>query len=543
MNIVKSLFSPLFQASVADPMNDRYWSDVGFGQKTTSGENVTPQKALTLSTYFACLRAVSEDVGKLPLKIYRRLDRGKNEDYSHPLYYLLHDQPNPEMSAMSFRETVTAHAMSWGMGLAEIVRNGAGEIEALYPIHPQRVTMRRDQQRRIFYEVKVDDITGINKPEYLRPEEVFHLHGLGGDGLTGYSVLRYASESLGLGLAAQSFGAAFFGNGASVAGVLEHPGKLTPEARTNLRESWIKRYGGSASKANQVAVLEEGTKFTRTSIPPNEAQFLETRNFQTTEVCRWFRIPPHKVQDLNRATFTNIESQNTEYVIDALMPWTVRWEQEIKRKLIGPADTMRFARHDFRYLMRGDSAARSNYYRTMLNVGALSPNDIRELEDQNPIKDAAGDLYYIQSNMTTLESAANGRNLATASAPASAAEETAPENDAFASHRPLFIEAADRVLRKEVMAVGKAAKRFEGNDGGLKKWLAEFYSEQESYINESFRSLLEAMKPDASAALPEFARQHANRSFDAALASRGIELHPDNTPEKLADAVLDLLRK
>jgi HK97 family phage portal protein len=393
--------------SLSDLRHPSAWLHGAFrGGRTTAGTYVTPQSALSLSAYFACLRTISEDIGKLPLHTYRRLEpRGKQRLYHHPVYPLLHDAPNEDMTAMTFRETVTHHGLGWGNGFAEIVRTVRDVVRALWPIHPSRVIPRRDEYGRLVYDVLIADIDLGSSRRFhtvrLPQRDMLHLRGLGAEGLVGYSIAQLAAESLGFSLAVQQFGAAFFGKGANMSGVLHHPANLSPEAQDRLRQSWKETYQG-LDQSFEVVVLEEGMKYERLGIPPNDAQMLETRAFQVREVARWFRMPPHKIADLEHASYSNIEQQSLEYVGDTLMPWTVRWEQELKRKLFADEPEV-FAEHLFSGLLRGDQAARSTFYRERFNLGSLSPNDIRELENENPIPGPEGDAYYMQLNMTTLK--------------------------------------------------------------------------------------------------------------------------------------------
>lgn len=373
------------------------------GAKTRAGMAINPDSAMTLAAYYACVRNISEDVAKLPLLTYRRLTpRGKERAPEHPAYALLHDAPNADMTAMTFREVLTHHAVAWGNGYAEIVFDGRGVIRALSPIHPSRVVLRRNEQGELVYDVYGSGaiLHGATGQPYqavrLRQEQMLHIKGLGVDGYEGYSVVRLAAESLGLTLAAQTFGAGFFGNGTHMSGVLEHPQKLSDTAMQHLRESWTEVYGGPEN-AGKPAILEEGMKWQRLGIPPEDAQFLETRLFQTREVCRWFRMPPHKVQDLADAHFTNIEQQNLEYIPDTLMPWCVRWEQELKRKVFAD-DAEHFAEHLLLGLLRGDQASRGAYYKARFEMGTLSPDDIRELENENELPEGLGKHFFIASN-------------------------------------------------------------------------------------------------------------------------------------------------
>lgn len=386
---------------LSDLRHPTAWLSNWAGGSAHAGIFVSPESAMTLSVYYACLRNISEDIGKLPLMVYRRLDpRGKQRLPNDPRYTLLHDAPNPDMTAMTFRETLTHHAMAWGNGYAEIERSGDGrEVVALWPIHPSRVTVRWSQElNQLVYDVYGTlTLEGklMLKPMRLRQGAVLHLKGLGSEGYQGYSVVALAAESLGVGLAAQRFGASFFGNNASLGGLLEHPGTISEVAQRNLRQSWQELYSGPGS-VGKTAVLEEGMKFTKLGVPPDEAQFLETRQFQTSDICRWFRMPPHKVQDLERGTWGNLEQQNLEYVTDTLTPWCVRWEQELKRKLFPEPDI--FAEYLMLGLLRGDQAARGAYYQVRFNLGTLSQDDIRELENENPLPDGLGTHYFIAAN-------------------------------------------------------------------------------------------------------------------------------------------------
>lgn len=368
--------------------------------KTFAGMRITEDSAMALSVYYACIRCISEDIAKLPLITYQRLARGKDRAFKHPNYASLHDSPNPSMTSMSLRETITHWALGWGNGYAEIAFD-AYMRPSLYPIHPSRMSPVYGGNK-VIYEVKNPDGTKTVFPQ----ERILHIHGLGGDGLTGYSVLRYASESVGLGLAAQAFGSTFFGNGANGGTVLEYPGKMSDVAYERLRESWQERYVG-VKNSNKPIILEEGAKFNRLAIPPEEAQFLETRQFNVEDICRWFRVPPHKVQHLLRAQgWSTLDASNTDYVTDTLMPWMVRWEQEIKRKLF-LSDDEYYAEHLVNGMLRGDMKTRSEFYKGQFGIGAMCINDIREAENLNPVE--GGDTYFVPSNMTPLELAVQGK--------------------------------------------------------------------------------------------------------------------------------------
>ena len=456
-NILDYLFaSGLENPALNDP--NTWLVDWFGGRKTVSGERVTSETAMTLSVYYACLRNVAEDMGKLPLILYKRLDpRGKDRATSHPLYRLLHDEPNSEMCSVTFVETLQHHAAAWGNGYAEIERDGANRPISLWPIHPSRVMVKRNSSR-LYYEVRVDDLNAPARVVAMDAENIFHLRGLGPSGVEGYSVLRLAAETIGLTIAAQKFGAAFFANGANPGGLLTHPSKLSPEAAKRLRESWEAKHAG-ASNTHRVAVLEEGMKWEKMGVPPEEAQFLQTRQFQVEDVCRWFRMPPSKVGHLERAQgWSTLETMNRDYVTDTLMPWAARWRQEIARKLLAEKERdVYFAEFLFLALLQADAKDRAEFYTKMLGNGSMSPNDIREAENMNPID--GGDIYLVPNSYQTVDNAgAKPEPPAEPQPPTPPHPEPAKDDsaaEAVARMRVLFEDAAQRVVSMSSNDYGK----------------------------------------------------------------------------------------
>lgn len=353
---------------------------LGGGGSTLAGISVSPTTAVTLSTYFAAIRNISEDIGKLPWILYRRLDdEGKERARDNPLFRIIGLEPNREMSSMSLRETLTAHAMGYGNGYAEIVRDSSSRVKALWPIDPTRVKVERVNKNRIEYVVRAHNGSEEIKFE---PKDIFHLHGLGFDGLSGYSIASLARESIALSLAAESSGSALFGNGSRPSGVLTHPGKLSPKAKDGLADSWNKLHQGVENTA-LLGVLEEGLKYDVIAVPHKDAQWIELRQFQVSELARWLRIPPHKIGDLQHATFSNISEQNIEYAVDTLTPWARRWELEAQRKLLGRSSQL-FTEILFDGLLRGDNETRFRAYQVAINSGWMSRNEVRVKENLNP---------------------------------------------------------------------------------------------------------------------------------------------------------------
>ena len=337
-----------------------------------------------------------------------RPDGSKEKLYSHPLYHLLHDEPNPEMTSFIFRETMMSHLLLHGNAYAQIIRNGRGEVVALYPLLPDRMDVSRDKGGQLYYTYtrNSDEPGGKQKYEQvvLLKEDVLHIPGLGFDGLIGYSPIAMAKNAIGMAIACEEYGAKFFANGATPGGILEHPGTVKDPAR--VRDSWNAAFGGSGN-ANKVAVLEEGMKYTPISISPEQAQFLETRKFQIDEIARIFRVPPHMVGDLEKSSFSNIEQQSLEFVKYTLEPWIVRWEQAINRALLSEKEKESyFVKFNVDGLLRGDYESRMNGYATARQNGWMSANDIRELENLDRIPaELGGDLYLINGNMTKLQDA------------------------------------------------------------------------------------------------------------------------------------------
>ena len=375
---------------------------------TTAGKTVTERSAMQMTAVYSCVRILAEAVAGLPLHVYRyNADGGKEKAIDHPLYLLLHDEPNPEMSSFVFRETLMTHLLLWGNAYAQIIRNGKNQVVALYPLMPNKMSVDRDENGKLYYTYYRGSDEALRDRQYavkLQPSDVLHIPGLGFDGLVGYSPIAMAKNAIGMAIACEEYGAKFFANGAAPGGVLEHPGTIKDPAR--VRESWQSTFGGSGN-ANKIAVLEEGMKYTPIGISPEQAQFLETRKFQINEIARIFRVPPHMVGDLEKSSFSNIEQQSLEFVKYTLDPWIVRWEQSIMRSLLLQSEKKEyFVKFNLEGLLRGDYQSRMNGYAIARQNGWMSANDIRELENQDRIPaEEGGDLYLINGNMLPMANA------------------------------------------------------------------------------------------------------------------------------------------
>jgi len=405
---IKSLFG--FGQARDKPVDKA--ADAGYSflfGRTTSGKPVNERTAMQTTAVYACVRILAEAVASLPLHVYEyQDDGGKKLVHDHPLYYLLHDEPNPEMTSFVFRETLMSHLLIWGNAYAQIIRDGAGRVLGLYPLLPDKMEVQRDDKGNIYYVYSRNSDENPTFKEYgnikLKAEDVLHIPGLGFDGLIGYSTIAMAKNAVGMTLACEEYGASFFANGANPGGVLEHPGVLKDPSK--VRESWNSVYRG-VNNAHKIAVLEEGMKYQQIGIPPEEAQFLETRKFQINEIARLYRIPPHMVGDLDKSSFSNIEQQSLEFVKYTLDPWVIRWEQSLQRSLLLPGEKGKyFIKLNVDGLLRGDYQSRMNGYAVGRQNGWFSANDIREMENMNPIPDEeGGNLYLINGAMTKLADA------------------------------------------------------------------------------------------------------------------------------------------
>ncbi|WP_040758950.1 phage portal protein [Sporosarcina newyorkensis] len=393
MNIFSKLFKPR-----AEPKNSLFGSTYHFlFGSTNSGKTVNERTAMQTTAVYACVRILAETIASLPLHTYVNNESGKEKARGHPIYTLLSDSPNSEMTSFVFRETLMGHLLLWGNSYSQIIRDGRGKVIALYPLLPDKMEVRRAENGEIYYLYHSD-----GQDHHLRNTDVLHIPGLGFDGLIGYSPIAMAKNAIGMALATEEYGAKFFANGANPGGVLEHPGVVKDPKR--VRDSWNQVYQGT-SNAHRVAVLEEGMKFSPIGIPPEQAQFLETRKYQTEEICRIFRVPPHLVGDLERATFSNIEHQSISFVVHTIRPWLVRIEQSINKALFTEEEREKyFVSFVVDGLLRGDYESRMKGYSIGIQNGFMSPNDVRSLENMNPISDEeGGNIYMVNGNMLKLK--------------------------------------------------------------------------------------------------------------------------------------------
>jgi HK97 family phage portal protein len=531
MGILSRVKGRLFgvqRSSTTADMPDHWLVTAMGGRSTASGESVSPESAVGLSAYFACIRNISEDLAKLPLPTYRKLERGREQLPRDRVAQMFNGSPNPEMNAIAFRETMTSWAMGWGDAYAEIEWTLRGDVQWLWPKHPSYCHLKRNDSGDLILVV-----TEPSKPrKVLRYQDVFHIHGIGGNGLTGYSVARIGCEAIGRALAVQTFGSAFFGNGAQFGNVFEYPGAMKPDARQALRESVADSHAG-ASNAFKTFVLENGGKISsqRMGVPPEEAQLLEVMQFTVEDLARWFRCPLSKIQYFLRAQgWSTLEMLNTDYVVDTLMPWSVRWEQEIQKKLL--QTPVLYSRHNFNALLRGDSKTRSEFYTALFRIGVLNRNDICELEDRNPVP--GGDVYYIEgSNLKPLgEDGMPSVEVEPQPSPAKPAEGDDPvgsalnvasvvmpdavENQRFALEEA-WTAATQRIVRKEQRAITASARKRTG--GEWSAWLQSFYAGLQSEMIDTVAPIGRAIlaidrHSDPDSAMTDWCKRYCETRFE-----------------------------
>jgi len=490
-----------------------------FGVRATlSGVAVTDRTALEATSYFAGVRNLAEDLATLPLLLYRRLDaRRKERDPDHPLYTLLHEKPNEEADIVQFLEMTQAWLVMRRNGYAEVVRDGAGRVVALWPISPKRVSVRRFEGELLYTvtlpEGERDARTGL-PVTLLDRSRILHLKAFALDGVLGESTITLHQEAIGLALALDRYGAAFFGNDATPGGVYEYPGKLKDDTYQRMIRELEEPHRGLANK-HRLVLLEEGMKFNATGVENDHAQFVDSKRHSVEEMARLNRVPPHLIGDLSRSTFSNIEHQSIDYVMYSIRPWAVRWEKAILTQLLLPAERRtHFAEFLLDALLRGDSSTRANVLNVMRQSGVINADEWRALDNMNPIEDGSGEVYLVNGGMVP-------------AAMAGAQRKPAPTVDPDRMFRPLFQAAAERCIRREAAEVTRAAEKL-GAEGVLKfeARIVEAYRSQEDHVRQAWMPLAvavgEAVRGENGPDLSEWALQYV-RNVAAARARAAEE--------------------
>lgn len=508
---LNSIISFLIRSGVATP--EKWLIDwVNGGVESNAGVQVSENSALNFSAVFRCVNLLSNTVGMLPCKVYKWLSEGKEVAYNHNLYTLLHDLPNPYTTAFRFRQTLMGHLLTWGNAYAWITYKGDGNIDSLWILRPDRMELKVGGQNLVEYWY---NFGGKNKRQ-LQSWEVLHIPGFGYDGVKGYSIIEHARESIGLGLATEQFGSRYFGKGLHPGMIIEHPGQLSPKAHENLKTDIKEKYQG-LGKSHEFMLLEEGMKANDVGMPMEDAQFLETRKFQIADIARWYGVPPHLVGDLEKATFSNIEQQSIEFVVYCLQPWLTLWEQEQGRQLLGNSERKRyFIGFVIEGLLRGDFATRQSGYSIGRQWGWYSADDIRELENLNPLPDGQGKSYLIPLNMIPADQKEKPVKLL----PPSNMPQPQETKSLVASYHRLFKDAFERIIRREVNAGRRTVKK------GLKEfnlWIDEFYKDIPEHIERNLLPVLTSylettheLTPDTERFIKEYLSDFTKEYIDSA---------------------------
>jgi HK97 family phage portal protein len=501
--------------------------------RSSSGVAVTEATALTASAVFAAIRVIAETVAQVDWEIYQKSGEAEIEIDDHPLYRLLDEEPNPEMTAFSWRIAMLTSYYLHGNMLAEIERNGAGLPVNLWWIHPSRVHVMRDPgpMGRLFY--RVTDADGLN-PVRVESANMYHVPLLASDGVTGRGLIQRARNSIGLSLGMEEYSGSSFANGARPAGLLKHPGKLTADARSNIRSEWEALHRG-VDKAGRTAVLQEGMEFQPMQMSAVDAQLLEQRQFQISEIARWFNIPPHLLRDLSRATFGNIEHQGIEYQTYTIRPLCRAMEQEAQRKLVSRAERSTIHTElDLDDLQLIDRKSRFDAYAVARQNGWMSANEIRDEEGMNPIAGEEGDAYLINGNMIPLGLAMAGGVASLNATPAPVVGEPSvampEEGRAVAVGETEMAGALAAILEGELSRLltkeRNAATRAAGKPSEFLRWLDDFYGDHagtlEGAIGPTVRAI--ALHTGRSIDPGEVVRRHVEQSRQALLTAAEVSV-------------------
>ncbi len=485
------------------------WTPINPGHRvprmrTQAGTVVDADLALTYAAVWAATRLLAETTAGLPLNVYERDGSDRHLAADLPLYDLVHTQANEKIGSGVFREGRTMHQVNWGNGFAEIERNGNNDPIAMHPIHPSRLYPATADKKALgfAYDVRNNDGSLVS----MRASEILHVPGtLSEDGIWGKGVIQHARESIGFGIATERHGSTYFGTGAQPKGVLTAPHLSDREKRADFREEWKLVHGSPDS--NEIAILPVNSKFTPITISNEDSQFLQTRKHNDIVIAQWYRVPPHMLGNLDKATFSNIEHQQLEFVIYSLFPWVKRWEEQANLKLLSREQRRTyFIEHNFEGLLRGDIKTRMDAYQTALQNGILTINEVRRLENRNGIG-PAGDQHYVQLNMTTAERMLQEPDAARISSTqvavpgrigvsdvraliegpvASGAE---PTTDDRSRVRPIMHETLSRMFRKEANAVRRAIGK---TSIDFTAWLSEFHAKHRGTIAEALGPVVSA---------------------------------------------------
>lgn len=494
MSFLTRLLAPT-RPRAFDPFDDRYYTTI-VGSTSLTGLYVDPETALKISAVWACARVISDPLGWLPLIMYRRqADGGRQRAEWHPLYTLLHDQPNVWQTAMEFRKLLTLYALLRGDGIARVVPGPRGPVDQLVPIHPDRVVeISQGSDYQLRYKIRKSG--SLVETETLLADEVFHLRFTSFDGIRGASVIAYARETMGLGLATEQYAARFFQQNATPAGLLRHPGRVDRGGRERIKAEWEADIGG-LNNAHRTAVVAEGVDYTPISLSHEDAQFLQSREFGVEEVARWFGVPLHKIQHNSKTTSwgSGVEEMNQDFTSATLAPLAMAWQQTISRDLI--IDTRNyFAEFLFDALNKGRLLDRYQAFHLALTDGWLNRNEVRQIENHNRA-DGLDEFLYAANMVGQDDEQDDETDDAGPRMPPDDTDQEpedrnqSPEDRSQSHYRELLTEAAGRVVRKEIAALTKAARRAGDDYEVFEREVREFYADHAPYVSQSLRMPLQ----------------------------------------------------
>lgn len=461
---------------------------MGEGNQSASGVSVTPEKALGLTAFWAGVQVISQTIAGLPCKTYKRTKSGRELAEDHHVYKLLQHRPNPMMTPFTFRETRTAHCLTWGNSYAEIEYDIAGRPIALWPLLPDRTGVEIDEKGNKVYHTVIN-----NTKIYLEADRVLHVAGLGFDGLKGYNVVKVHRDSLGLSIAANEYGATFFGNSGRPSGIITKPGAVSPEERAQLRADWNQMHTG-LTRAQRTAILWGGMEWKPMSLPPEEAQFLETRAIQVEEIARILNINPIFLQHFTKVTTwgSGVVQFLTAFAKFTILPWLEREEDALNYDLFNEQERGQFyVKYSLEQLMRGDPKMQAEILEIERRNGILNADEWRALNDEDPLPDKLGQDYYMPLNMAPVDKIRDTDDISLGRRTIQRTEKRSgiPYRDRLTNaHRAALEDAARRFVKRDAEALKKAASKKD-----LDNWIDEFYPGQQRYIEQTMLPVISAL--------------------------------------------------
>lgn len=492
------LFGYALRSAISTLSNPKRWFVDWFGGgKSKSGADVNEDTAVKVTAVFACIRLLAQTIASLPLHTYQRLEDGKSKAFNHPLYHLLHDLPNPQCTSFNLRSIMMVNLLLTGHAYAEIVRNNAGNIVELWPLPSSHVAIHKNRQTgKALYVINTED----GQLRYLHAAEVLHIQWLGLENLKPFHPVVLAREAIGLSIAAEEFGSLFFESGANASGIAEYPQKLSEEGYKRFTESFDEKYTG-LNKNQRVMFLEQGLKFTKLTVNPNEAQAVETRKFQVIEIARFYNVPPHLIMDLERATFSNVEHQDISFVKYSLRPYLVCWEQEMYRSLFTePERRQYFAEFSVDGLLRGDAKSRAEALDIQMRNGVINADEWRALENMNPQPEGMGKIYYRPLNWVRKDepepdppqpnnNRMNEDNLNKRQMQHRSAQSKLKLAN---NYKRIFEDAASRIVSREAKDIKRKAKKAftERSQEEFGTWLQQYYEDAPAWMKRTLKPAL-----------------------------------------------------